>query len=112
MIYILSIIFTILFLIYIIRLVKNNKLDVKYSIFWIIFSFGILILSIFPQLTEYISKSLGIYYAPSMLFLFGILFIIVYLIHLSIAVSKQRKQITKLTQTLAILEKENDKNRK
>lgn len=112
MVYILSIMASILFLCYLLYIVKKGKLDERHSIFWIIFSLVIILLSLIPDLTEYIAKKLNIYYAPSVLFLFGILFIIGYLIHLSIVCTKQNKMIIRLTQELAIEQKNNGGKRK
>lgn len=104
MIYFLAIIGSILFSIFILLLVRNNKLDEKYSILWIIFSIVIIIFSLNKNILEYISNLLDIYYAPATLFLIGFAFLVVFIIHLSIVVTKQNKSIIKLTQKLAILE--------
>jgi len=104
MIYFLAVIGSILFSVFILLLVKNNKLDEKYSILWIIFSIVIIIFSLNKSILEYISSLLDIYYAPATLFLIGFAFLVVFIIHLSIVVTKQNKSIIKLTQKLAILE--------
>ena len=49
---------------------------------------------------------------PSVLFLFGILFIIGYLIHISIVCTKQSKMIIRLTQELGIEQNNNGGRRK
>jgi len=104
MIYFLAVIGSILFSVFILLLVRNNKLDEKYSILWIIFSIVIIIFSLNKSILEYISSLLDIYYAPATLFLIGFAFLVVFIIHLSIVVTKQNKSIIKLTQKLAILE--------
>ena len=55
MIYTLAIVFAIIFVIAILLLVRNNKLQENYSILWIIFSIGIVIISIFPQIINSIA---------------------------------------------------------
>ena len=67
-------------------------------------SIFIIIFSLNKNILEYISSLLGIYYAPATLFLIGFAFLVVFIIHLSIVVTKQNKAIIKLTQKLAILE--------
>ncbi len=104
MIYYVSIIAAILLLIYILWLVKKNKIDEKHSIFWIFFSVVLIILSLTPNILNYIASLLNVYYAPSILFLFGIIFIFSYCIHLSVILSKQNKMIIKLTQHIALIE--------
>ena len=104
MIYIIAVIGSILFSVFILLLVRNNRLDEKYSILWIIFSIVIIIFSLNKKILEYISSLFDIYYAPATLFLIGFVFLVVFIIHLSLVVTKQNKSIIKLTQKLAILE--------
>lgn len=102
-IYWLSIIFSIAFLVLIIELVRKNKLSEKYSLLWILFGATILILSISPVFIEEISVMLDIKYAPSVLFVFGLLFLIVYTLWITIAYTKQSKRIIRLAQEIAII---------
>lgn len=103
MIYYVSIIFSILFIIFVVLLVRKNKLDEKYSILWIMFSIIVIVLALSTKILDKISSILGIYYSPAMLFLFGFIFVIFYIIHLSVVVTKQNKSIIRLTQEVAIL---------
>ena len=113
MVYNFALIGAILFLLFILNLVKKNKIDEKYSILWILLSFIILFVSIFPGIINIFAEKLGVYYPPSLLFLVGILIIGAYIVHITISITKQNKMIVKLTQELAILkEKEEEKNGK
>lgn len=105
MIYTLAIIFSIIFMISIILLVRNKKLHEKYSILWIIFSIIIIILAWNHKLLDIISTSLGIYYAPALLFLVASVFLILYTLHLSIVVTKQNKELIRLNQEIGIINK-------
>lgn len=109
MIYYLAIICAILFTIFIILLVRSNRLDEKYSVLWIIFSIVILVLALNKNILEKIADIIGIYYAPAALFLVGFAFLIIFIIHLSIVATRQNKMIIKLTQKLAILEEKVEK---
>lgn len=95
--------FSVIFLIFILNLVKKNKLDEKYSIVWIIFSLGILVISIFHDWVMGIALKLGVYYPPILLLLFAIMIEGIYIVHITITITKQNKMIIKLTQELAIL---------
>ena len=103
MIYYFAIGFSIIFILFILNLVIKNKLDEKYSILWLLFSFIILIISIFPSIIEYIATLFGVYYAPALMLLFSILVIGAYIIHIIIIITKQNKMIIKLTQEVALL---------
>lgn len=104
MIYNIGIIFGIIFLIFILNLVRTNKLDEKYSIVWIIFSSGILIISLFHDFIMNIATKIGVYYPPILLAFFSIIIEGIYIVHISITMTLQNKRIIKLVQELAILE--------
>ncbi len=102
-IYLLSIAFSVIFLLIVVELVRKNKLSEKYSLLWILFGFAILILSISPVFIEKISALIDIKYAPSVLFVFGLLFLIVYSLQITIVLSKQSKRIIRLTQEITLI---------
>lgn len=110
MIYTLAIIFSILFMLFIIVLVRNNKLEEKYSLLWIIFGIGIIVISIFPNIINSVALFFDVFYPPSLIFLLAFIVLAIYIIHLSVVVTKQNKRIIKLTQEIAILEERTDKN--
>ncbi|MDD4387387.1 MAG: DUF2304 domain-containing protein [Clostridia bacterium] len=103
MIYSLAIIFSILFLVFVLNLVRRNKLDVKYSVIWIILSILTIIISIKPRFVEIIALKLDVVYTPSLMFLCAVVAVVVYIIHLSVVVTKQNKAIIRLVQELSII---------
>lgn len=111
MIYYFAIIFSIVFIIFILNLVRKNKLDEKYSILWLFFGIIILIVSIFPRIIETIAGLFNVYYPPTLMLLFAILIIGAYIVHITMVITKQNKMIIKLTQELAIFKEKmsNDK---
>lgn len=112
MVYYFSFAFAIVFMIFILNLVKKNKLDEKYSILWIIFGLIILGVSIYPNIIIKIANVFNVYYPPSLMFLIVFFIIGAYIIHISVTITKQNKMIVKLTQELAILKNEFYKDEK
>ena len=115
MIYYLGIVFAIVFLIFILNLIKKNQLDEKYSIVWIIFSIGILVISIFHDQVMQVASQLGVYYPPILLLLFVVMIEGIYIVHITITITKQNKMLITLTQEVGILKetvKEIEKNTK
>lgn len=108
MIYIFAIIFAIAFELFIINLVRKNKLDEKYSILWIILGVIILFVAIFPNIIVTIAGWFNVYYPPTLMLLFALMILGTYIIHISIVITKQNKMIIKLTQELAIVKEAND----
>ena len=103
---VLSIIGSLIFLAFIARLILKGKLREEYSIIWIFCTAFLILFSLWRNGLEILASTLGVYYAPSLIFLFGIFAIILFLVHLSVVNSKQQKNIKELSQELALLKKE------
>lgn len=106
MIYVFAIIFAVIFELFILNLVRGNKLDEKYSILWLILGTIILIVAIFPNSIITIANWFNVYYPPTLMLLFALMILGAYIIHISIVITKQNKMIVKLTQELAITKEE------
>lgn len=90
-------------LLYILEMVRRRKLREEYSILWLAGSVVILVLSIKQDWLVGLAHAAGIAYPPSFLFLVGILFILLILIHFSIAISKLHQMNKKMAQEIALL---------
>lgn len=112
MIYCFAIAFSIIFILFILNLVRKNKLDEKYSILWLFFGIIILIVSIFPIIIEKIAFFFTVYYPPALMLLFAVLIIGAYIVHITMVITKQNKMIIKLTQELAIFKQDYENNKK
>lgn len=91
------------FLLYILEMVRRRKLREEYSILWLAGSVVILVLSLKQDWLVVLSRVVGIAYPPSFLFLVGILFILLILIHFSIAISKLHQMNKKMAQEIALM---------
>lgn len=88
---------------YILEMVRRRKLREEYSILWLFGSAIILVLSVKQEWLILLSNAVGVVYPPSFLFLVGILFILLILIHFSIAISKLHQMNKKMAQEIALL---------
>ena len=93
------------FLLYILEMVRRRKLREEYSILWLFGSALILVLSLKQDWLVVLARAVGIVYPPSFLFLVGILFILLILIHFSIAISKLHQMNKKMAQEIALMKK-------
>ena len=110
---IISIIVSILFLCFIIELIRKKLLKEAYSIVWLFFCGIFLFFSCWRQAIDYFASVVGIYYPPVMVLLLLIFALVCVLVQFSIVVSRQNDQIRKLAQKLALLEnKINNENEK
>ncbi|MDN5327172.1 MAG: hypothetical protein PWP41_1868 [Moorella sp. (in: firmicutes)] len=102
-VYTFSVIFSLIFLLVVTDFVRKGTLSEQHSLFWFIFALAMLLLAANSRLLEFLSRLLHIYYAPSVLFLFGFLLITIYSFHLTVIVSRQSEKLLKLTQEIALL---------
>ena len=109
MIYTFAIIFSIACIIFIINLVRKNKLDEKYSILWLFASVVILIVALFPSIITIIAQKFNVFYPPTLMLLFAIIVLGAYIVHITVVITKQNKMIVKLTQELGILKEKFEK---
>jgi len=103
---IVSIIGSIFFLIVIGRLILKGKLREEYAIVWIFATAVLLLLSMWRNGLEVLAAALGVFYAPSLLFLVALFAITTFLVHLSVVATKLQKQNKILAQELALLRNE------
>ncbi|MGE5247574.1 MAG: DUF2304 domain-containing protein [Verrucomicrobiota bacterium] len=88
---------------YILEMVRRRKLREEYSILWLAGSLVILVLSLKQDWLDRIALAVGIAYPPSFLFLVGILFILLILIHFSITISRLHQTNKKMAQEIALM---------
>ena len=89
----------------IVWLIKNNKMEIKYSIIWLGFSFTMIIFSIWPQLVFILGDITRVINPVNFVFLTQIIFILLILLSVSAVISGFSKKIKRLAQTNALLEK-------
>lgn len=101
---------SLLFLIYIGWLIVRGKLREEYAIVWIISTAVLIIFSFWRKGLDVISGILGIYSPPNMVFTGAIFAVLIYLLHLSVTVSKLQEQNKKLAQDIALLKEKEKKS--
>ena len=106
MISIFSISVSIFLLTLVFYLIYKKRLKEQYAILWIVLSLGILFFSVFRDTLAQLADFFGVFYAPSLLFMFAFLIFMLILIQLSSVISKLKDDIKKLTQEIGILKNE------
>jgi len=109
---IIAIISALIFMFFIFRLISKGRLREEYSFIWIICTVLLLVFSVWRNGLDVIANLMGIFYAPSLIFMGAIFAIVVFLVHLSVVNSKQHKQIKDLSQEMALLKEKLDKKEK
>ena len=97
------------------RKIRKAQLNIDDSIFWILFSLILLVVSIFPQIAIWAAGLLGIESPANFVFLFMIFVVLVKLFQLAIDLSVLKHRLNRLTQKISLnryddTEKKDEKN--
>ena len=91
---------------YILKRIRQSKLQIEYAIFWIVFSVILLVVSLFPFLVAMMTRAIGMELPVNFIFLFFILILILKAFFQTIETSALENKVRNLTQRLAIEEKD------
>jgi len=89
---------------FIVEQVRRRRLAVEYSLIWIVSGLGMIVLSLWKDGIEYIADLMGIYYAPSAIFVIFGIFVFVLCVHFSLEISRLSSNNRILIQRIALLE--------
>lgn len=96
------IIASLLTILYMMRKIRQSKVQIEDSIFWVVFSVILLIISIFPGLADWLTWLLGIYSTVNFVFLLTIFILLIKLFLMTIKVSQLENKVRELTQRIAV----------
>ena len=88
----------------VLELVRSRRLLERYAILWLFSATVLLGLAAWKGLLQTVATAVGIYYAPSALFVIAFGFVLLLLLHFSVAVSRLAEQSKVLAQRLALAE--------
>jgi hypothetical protein len=94
------------------ELVRRRRLLERYALLWLFSALVLLALAVWRDLLEQVADALGVAYPPNALFLIAFGFVLVLLLHFSLAVSRLSDQTKVLAQRLALLEERVGRRRK
>jgi hypothetical protein len=91
-------------LLFVLELVRRKAFMERYALLWLLAAIVLLGLSLWRGAVEEIAQVLGIAYPPNALFLVAFGFVLVLLLHFSLAVSRLSDQTKVLAQRLGLVE--------
>lgn len=100
---IIAIAISVLFLLYIVRLIIKGKLREEYSIVWIVCTVVLVLFSFWRKGLDVVSELVGVYSPPNLVFTAAIFAIFIYLLHLSVVVSKLQAKNKQMAQDIALM---------
>ncbi len=94
---------------FMLRKIRHSKVRIEDSIFWLLFSLILIIMSVFPQIPNFLCQLVGIYSTVNFIFLFFIFILLVKLFSMSVKMSQLEDKLRTLTQNIAISQEEKSK---
>ena len=104
-----ALLFSLSFLSYVLWQIKKGKLREEYAFIWILWTFVLMVLSVWRNGLDILARTFGVYSPPNLIFGGAIFAVLVYLLHLSLSVSKLQYQNKTLAQELALLKQKLEK---
>ncbi len=104
LIQIIGILISLSFIYVISNLIIKGKLREEYAIIWLFIAVVLIIFSIWRKAFDIIGHAFGIIDPPNLFFSIFLFICLSYLLHLSVRISKIKKQIKELAQSQALLE--------
>lgn len=91
---------------YILKKIRQSKLQIEYAIFWILFAGVLIVFSLFPWLVSMLTRLIGMQLPVNFIFMFFIFVLLVKMFLMTIELSALENKVKDLTQELALEEKE------
>jgi hypothetical protein len=87
----------------ILEMVRRRRLEEENSFLWLIIGFGIVVLVLWQDLLEWLTRLIGATAQTTTIFIFGLVVVILINLYSSIKITKLRRQVKELAQQVAIL---------
>ena len=103
LIQVVSIVVSVALLALVIELVRRRLLTEEYAFVWIACAVALLVLSVRREILHTVARRLDVHYPPALLLLILFGFVFLASLHFSVVISRQRRQIERLVEEMAIL---------
>ena len=88
----------------ILRRIRKSKLQIDYSIFWLVFSMILIVIAVFPQIVIKLAQIIGFQSPANMVFLLVIFALMFKSFQSTLEISQLQYKIEELTQQIALEE--------
>lgn len=87
---------------------KKKRLSESSALLWLLGVIGLLVLSCFPGILNWVAGLLGIWWAPAALIFFALVVIILIIFFHTISISQLESQVLELSMQVALLKDQNE----
>ncbi len=96
------IVVSILLAFFVLRKIRQSKVKIEDSIFWVMFALLLVVFSVFPRVADILSNFVGTYSTSNFIFMFVIFILLMKVFSLSLKISQLESKVTSLIQTVAL----------
>lgn len=89
-------------MIFMLKRIRQSKIQIEDSLFWILFAVMVVILGAFPVIADFMAGVIGIYSTVNFIFLFFIFILLIKEFSMTIKISQLENKIKELTQEIAL----------
>ncbi len=90
-------------LVLIFELVRRRELKEEYTVLWVLTGVVLLVLAAWEGLLRVVAEAIGASSEASMLYFFGLIFVMFLLLHFSVRVSRLERRVVSMMQEIALL---------
>lgn len=102
MLRILLVIVSVATMVMMVRKIRQAKVQIEDSIFWLLLAVLLVVFSLFPAVADAMARLFGVYSTANFLFLFTIFLLLVKLFAMSIRISQLEAKLKELVQRMAL----------
>ena len=96
------IVLSLIFIVYVFNNVNKRKLQLQFSLIWLLIALVIIVIAVFPQIVYFAAKFIGIEVSSNLVYLIAIITLMFILINLTMNISKMSNEIKNIIQSLSI----------
>lgn len=101
-----TVVLALILLLVTLELVRRNKLLEDYSVLWLLLGVAMLAMGLWKGAVPLLARLTGVIYEPSAVFIAVLALCFALLMHFAVVISRLTRQVTALTQRVALLEME------
>ena len=96
------IVVSVLLAFFVLRKIRQSKVKIEDSIFWVMFALLLVVFSVFPRVADILSNFVGTYSTSNFIFMFVIFILLMKVFSLSLKISQLESKVTSLIQAVAL----------
>ena len=93
---------------FVLRKVKKSKMQIEYTVFWVLFGVLLLFISLVPQIVYFFAKLIGIQSPTNLVLAFIIFILVIKQFLMTIEISQLEVKIKELVEEIALKDKEKE----